>query len=286
MTLRELEYIVAVAEHRSFSRAAEAVHVSQPTLSAQVRKLEAELGLALFERASRQVLPTEAGRAVIASARRILAESDNLRDIARTARDPLSGRFRLGAIPTLAGYVFPEFVPKAAEALPKLKLVLVEEKTDALVARLKGGRLDAALLALPLPEGGLEMVELFDDPFFFATRAGQGKGRAITPGELKGESLLLLEDGHCLRDQSLEVCRIAGAGEDADFRATSLETLRQMVRAGSGQTLMPEVALRDGDGLDYVPFEGDAMKRTVALAFRPTTSRRDVIERIAGLLKR
>ena len=288
MTLRELQYIVAVAETGSFSRAAETVHVSQPTLSAQVKKLETELGITIFERATRKVIPTEAGRATIASARRILAEAETLRDTARAARDPLSGRFRLGAIPTLAGYLLPDLVPAASQALPDLKLVLVEEKTDELVKRLRSGRLDAALLALPLPEPGLETLELFDDDFLFATHAddplaSQGE---MAAKELRGRSLLLLEDGHCLRDQSLEVCRIAGAGEEADFRATSLETLRQMVRAGSGQTLMPAIARRDGDGVAYVPFSGKGLSRRVALAFRPTSARREVITRLASILRR
>ena len=288
MTLRELQYIVAVADAGSFSRAAERVHVSQPTLSAQVKKLETELGIPLFERATRKVIPTEAGRAAIASARRILAEADALRDTARAARDPLSGRFRLGAIPTLAGYILPDLVPACAEALPDLKLVLVEEKTDELVKRLREGRLDAALLALPVAEPGLETLDLFDDDFLFATHSDDplAERGTMEPTDLEGRSLLLLEDGHCLRDQSLEVCRVSGAGEEADFRATSLETLRQMVRAGSGQTLMPAIARRDGDGVSYIPFSGEGISRRVALAYRPTTPRREVITRLASILRR
>ena len=293
MTLRELQYIVAVADTGNFSRAAETVHVSQPTLSAQVRKLEETLGVTLFERAPRRVLPTDVGEQVVAHARRILSETEALRETANAARDPLSGRFRLGAIPTLAGYLFPTLVPQVARALPELRLVLVEEKTDVLVSRLRGGRLDAALLALPLPDESLEWTKLFDDPFFLAvsdTDPMAGR-RSVRAGDLEGQSLLLLEDGHCLRDQSLAVCGVTGAAEDADFRATTLETLRQMVLAGSGRTLMPGVAMPDNrrgmaaDGLRYVPFEGRGMSREIVLAWRGTTRRGAVIEAVAGMLR-
>ena len=289
MTLRELQYIVAVADTGNFSRAAEAVHVSQPTLSAQVRKLEDTLGVAIFERAPRRVLPTEAGEVLIASARRILAEAEQLRDTARALRDPLSGRFRLGAIPTLAGYMFPGLMPEVRRALPELRLILVEEKTDELVARLREGRLDAALLALPLPDETLEHEVLFTDRFHLAVPEGDtlAERESLSAGELAGTDLLLLEDGHCLRDQSLEVCRVTGAGEEADFRATSLETLRQMVVAGTGRTLMPEIAMGvPTPGVAYVPFRGKGMSREVALAWRPTTQRRQVVDTLVGLLKR
>ena len=289
MTLRELQYIVAVADTGNFSRAAEAVHVSQPTLSAQVRKLEDTLGVAIFERAPRRVLPTEAGEVLIASARRILAEADQLRDTARALRDPLSGRFRLGAIPTLAGYMFPGLMPEVRRELPELRLILVEEKTDELVARLRAGRLDAALLALPLPDDTLEHEVLFTDRFHLAVPDGDplAERESLSAGELAGTDLLLLEDGHCLRDQSLEVCRVTGAGEEADFRATSLETLRQMVVAGTGRTLMPEIAMGvPTPGVAYVPFSGDGMSREVALAWRPTTQRRKVVDTLVELLRR
>ena len=289
MTLRELQYIVAVADTGNFSRAAEVVHVSQPTLSAQVRKLEDTLGVTIFERAPRRVLPTEAGEVLIASARRILAEADQLRDTARALRDPLSGRFRLGAIPTLAGYMFPGLMPEVRRALPELRLILVEEKTDELVARLREGRLDAALLALPLPDDTLEFTVLFVDRFHLAVPRGDplAERKLLRAGELAGTDLLLLEDGHCLRDQSLEVCRVTGAGEEADFRATSLETLRQMVVAGTGRTLMPEIAMGvPAPGVAYVPFSGEGMSREVALAWRPTTQRRQVMDTLVELLKR
>ena len=289
MTLRELQYIVAVADTGNFSRAAEAVHVSQPTLSAQVRKLEDTLGVAIFERTPRRVLPTEAGEVLIASARRILAEADQLRDTARALRDPLSGRFRLGAIPTLAGYMFPGLMPEVRRELPELRLILVEEKTDELVARLREGRLDAALLALPLPDETLEYEVLFTDRFHLAVPEGDAlaERESLSAGELAGTDLLLLEDGHCLRDQSLEVCRVTGAGEEADFRATSLETLRQMVVAGTGRTLMPEIAMGvPTPGVAYVPFSGEGMSREVALAWRPTTQRRQVMDTLVELLKR
>ena len=294
MTLRELQYIVAVAEAGNFSRAAESVHVSQPTLSAQVRKLEAELGVDIFERAPRRVLPTEAGEAILAHARRILSEADHLRDTARAVRDPLSGRFRLGAIPTLAGYLFPRLVPEVKRALPDLRLVLVEEKTDELVARLRAGKLDAAVMALPIPDDTLLHTPLFRDPFYLAVAEGDplAARASVSADELRGKSLLLLEDGHCLRDQSLAVCELVGAGEDTvgdtDFRATSLETLRQMVAAGTGRTLMPRIAMDVSTvGVAYVPFRGgERMSRTVALVWRPTTRREAAIQELAAMLER
>jgi len=287
MTLRELEYIVAVAEQGSFSRAAKTVHVSQPTLSAQVKKLEETLGITIFERASRRVLPTEAGQMILASARRILSEAESLRDMARAVRDPLSGRFRLGAIPTLAGYIFPDLVPHIGRTLPELHLILIEEKTDELVIRLREGRLDAALLALPIPDDSLAHTPLFQDPFYLAVNSNDpvATSERVSTGDLLGESLLLLDDGHCLRDQSLSVCQITGAKEDADFRATSLETLRQMVIAGSGRTLMPKIAIHESDeDINYIPFVGPDMTRTITIAYRPTTPRRAVIDALASLL--
>ena len=289
MTLRELQYIVAVADAGNFSRAAEAVHVSQPTLSAQVRKLEDTLGVVIFERAPRRVLPTEAGEVLIASARRILAEAEQLRDTARALRDPLSGRFRLGAIPTLAGYLFPGLIPEVRRVLPELRLILVEDKTDELVARLREGKLDAAVMALPVPDASLEHARLFTDPFHLAVPESDplAEEASVGEGELDGARLLLLEDGHCLRDQALDVCRATGAGEDADFRATSLETLRQMVAAGSGRTLMPEIAMAvPSPGVAFLPFEGPGMSREIALVWRPTTPRRAVVDTLAGLLRR
>ena len=288
MNLREIEYIVAVADLRNFSQAAQQCAVSQPTLSAQVKKLEEDLGVSLFERTNRRVMPTDIGEEIISSARRILIEAEAIRETAKTAHDPFSGKFRLGAFPTLASYIFPDLVPAITEAMPRLRLILMEEKTDRLLEKLRQGALDAALLALPVQDDYLRSEKLFDDPFYLAVSARHELAgeRAARTATLHRYRPLLLEDGHCLRDQALDVCRSIGAGEDPDFRATSLETLRQMVKADTGVTLMPEIALnRDENGIVYLPFAEDAPSRAIGLVWRKTFQRAKILDMIAEMMK-
>lgn len=283
MNIRDLEYLVAVADHRSFSGAAEACSVSQPTLSAQVKKLENHLGTPLFERTNKRVVITEAGRLMLQSARRILQEVETIEQIAEAARDPLAGRYRLGAFPTLATYLFPQLVLLLREQMPDLQLVLIEEKSQTLVEKLVRGHLDAAFLALPVKEESLRVEPLFDDPFCLAVSEHNELAACAEIGveilHHHQHRLLLLEEGHCLRDQALEVCEMLGLHDDGDFRATSLETLRQMVRADTGITLFPQIALgQAGDGIHYIPFKGQAPSRTIALASRKTCPRPSVFE--------
>lgn len=284
MNLRELEYIVAVADLGSFSQAADHCAVSQPTLSAQVKKLEEGLGILIFERTNKRVAPTDIGERIITSARRVLTEVKSIKETAQSVHDPLSGKFRLGAIPTLASYIFPALVPKLAVAMPNLKLILLEEKTKTLIEKLRQGTIDAALLALPISDDALISTPLFEDRFFLAVGATSSLSelKSVSSGILERQQLLLLDEGHCLRTQALEVCQLVGATEDPDFRATSLETLRQMVRAGSGVTLMPEIAMdRSDDGIRYIPFDGVPPSRTVGLVRRKTCQRLEVIDVIA-----
>lgn len=289
MNIRDLRYLVAVDELQSFSRAAERCFVSQPTLSGQVRKLEEELGVAIFERSNKRVITTDVGRALIDAAARALREVAVMEDIAALAQDPLAGKFRLGAFPTLASYLFPELVPAIKQSLPKLKLILVEEKTQQLVERLKNGELDAAFMAMPIHEDQLEHIEVFGDDFFLAVGVDHpmAKLRCVDRDALHSEKLLLLEEGHCLRDQALDFCHGHGVDEDQEYRATSLETLRQMVRAGSGITLMPEIAIttRDDDDICYIPFDAPAPRRTIGLFYRKSTNRETAIREIAELCK-
>lgn len=283
MNLRDLRYLVALAEHRHFGRAAEASFVSQPTLSTQIRKLEEELGVALFERAPRKVMLTPVGREIVDRARKVLADIDQLGEIARRSQDPESGTVRLGLFPTLGPYLLPHVLPGLRERFPRLEFLLVEDKTDALVERLRDGRLDAAVLALPLADEQLHAEPLFDEPFVLATPAGHPLAERVSLviDDLDEERLLLLEEGHCLREQALDVCRLAGAGE-RDFRATSLETLRQMVAAGVGSTLLPALAVQPPvpalPGIRLVPFRDDPPFRRVALAWRRSSA-------IDGLLR-
>lgn len=287
MNLRDLQYLIAVADLRNFSQAANQCCVSQPTLSNQIRKLEETLGVVVFERSNKRVMPTETGEQIIALARRVLREVDAMHDVAQSAHDPLAGKFRLGAFPTLSTYIFPSLVPKITAALPQLRLVLVEEKTQALIDRLKRGELDAALLALPVNDDQLAVARLFDDEFFLAVQQQHplAKKKTVEQTDLGNSKLLLLEEGHCLRDQALEVCHLVGMEEEQDFRATSLETLRQMVKAGTGITFMPKIAIQpDETGICYVPFRKPAPYRTIGLVWRKTTARMAVIEKLLPML--
>jgi LysR family hydrogen peroxide-inducible transcriptional activator len=287
MNLRDMEYLVAVADVMNFSQAAEQCHVSQPTLSNQIRKMEEYLGVQIFERSNRRVMVTEVGERIVQHARRVLREAETIREIAEHAHDPLSGSFRLGAFPTLSTYIFPTIAPLVKEAMPRLKLILVEDKTATLTEQLVQGQLDAALLALPVHDDHLVSQKLFDDPFYLAVPKGHAleKKKKLTQGELAGQRLLLLDEGHCLRDQALDVCQMAGMGEDTDFRATGLETLRQMVKAGLGITFIPHSAMKKEDGVAYLPFASPAPSRIIGLVWRKTTARMKVMEKLIGMLK-
>lgn len=287
MNLRDLKYLVAVADHGHFGHAAKACHVSQPGLSMQIQKLEAELGVQLLERDRGNVMVTEVGKDIVARAREVLQAADDIRSVALAHQNPLTGDLRLGAFPTLAPYFFPAAVPAIARAMPAVKLLLIEEKTDLLLARLKNGDLDAALVALPLEEPGLEYQPLFEDDFLLAVSQDHhlAKNSEVSFADFANEELLLLEEGHCLRAQALDVCRLAHTGEKQDFRATSLETLRQMVASGVGVTLMPELARRAGDGIVYLPFADTAPRRTIALTWRKTSARTPCFAKLAEVMR-
>jgi len=276
MNIRDLQYIVSVADHGHFGKASAACHVSQPTLSMQLKKLEDTLGVQLFERNNRQVMITPIGEEITRRARNILRDVQALRETAKDAQDPLVGELRLGVFPTLAPYFLPRVIPALRSKLPSLKLLLIEEKTERLIERLKEGSIDAALLALPVAEEVLESVSLFDDPFLLAVPHGHPLARRaqVSEDDIAGESLLLLEEGHCLRSQALEVCRWIGASEHEDFRATSLETLRQMVAADVGITLIPSLAAKEDDGIAYIPFRAPAPSRNIGMVWRKATARK------------
>ena len=278
MNLRDLKYLVALADLRHFGKAADACFVSQPTLSTQIRKLEDELGVVLVERAPRKVMLTAAGLDVVQRARRIVADVEQMREAAPRRRDPETGTLRLGVFPTLGPYLLPHVVPTLRARFPQLELLLVEEKSDELLQRLREGKLDAALLALPLHDDQLHAEFLFEEPFVLAAPqqhplAGRS---ALDAAELSDETLLLLEDGHCLRDQALDVCRLSGAREKSGFRATSLETLRQMVAAGVGVTLLPALSVHEPiaqpANIRLVPFRGTAPSRRIALVWRKSSA--------------
>lgn len=292
MNLRDLAYLVAVADHRHFGRAAQACFVSQPTLSTQLKKLEAELGALLLERNSRQVMLTGVGEQVVASARRILADIEDIRTATRRSADPRTGVLRIGAFPTIAPYLLPHVLPAIRARLPQLELRLVEEKSAVLSEMLRSGRLDAAVLALPVAEEGLHVERLFREDFVLAAPAGHALARAGVPAsaaELSGERVLLLTEGHCLRDQALAVCQLAGAGERDGLQATSLETLRLMVAAGVGITLLPRLSVSppvpSSPDVTLREFVAPAPHRDIALLWRRSSPLSEVLSEVAAAMR-
>ncbi|MGH0035600.1 MAG: LysR substrate-binding domain-containing protein [Myxococcota bacterium] len=279
MTLTELRYLVALAETRHFGRAAEACFVTQPTLSAGLKKLEDHLGVQLVERTSKRVALTPVGAAVVDQARRVLDECTAIEAIAREGQEPLSGPFHLGVIPTLGPYTLPWVVPPLRAAHPELELTLREDLTDNLLEALRAHVVDAALLALPVPGDDLRSEAVFDEPFWLAAPADHplAARKRVRQSDLQGHRVLLLGEGHCFRDQALEVCHEVGADSEAgDFRATSLETLFQMVRAGLGCTLLPALALpahRGDEAVALHPFVRPAPMRRIAVVWRKSFPR-------------
>lgn len=293
MNLRDLHYVLAVAELGHFSRAAEACNVSQPTLSAQILKLEDELGVRIFERIGRKVHPTAVGEEILAHARSAVNAEGDIVAAAKAGQDPLSGALRLGILPTLAPYLLPFVLPAAAQALPAAPLKLVEDLTNNLVADLVDGKLDAAIIASDSGETQLGEIVLFDEPFWIVLPSGHAlaKRKSLRAADLDPKSLLLLADGHCLRDQALEFCGHPqlGALAGADIRATSLDTLFYLTAAHYGITLAPDLAVRCGraalSGLVTVPLAGPHHCRRVRLAYRRKTPRLQAITRLATIIR-
>lgn len=280
-TLRQLEYFVAVAERLNFSRAAEACFVSQPSLSAQIAQLEARLGVKLFERDRRGVQLTPAGEALVAGAKETLASCDRLGHLARSLGAPLTGPFRLGVIPTIGAYLLPKVLPAVAEAYPELQLFLREDMTGRLLEQLEEGKLDLLLLAIDIELGGVATQPLFSDPFLLAVPKDDelANSREVSLSDLEGRNVLLLDEGHCLREQTRSLCTSAGADERGGFRASSLGTIAQMVASGLGITLLPELSVEReaaaAPGLRVIPFGADGPSRDVGLAWRANSPRAD-----------
>jgi len=292
MNLQQLRYLVAVADQRHFGHAADACFVSQPTLSMQLKKLEGELGVDLIERNPRNVLLTPTGEQVVERARRILADVDGIVDAARDLSDPMGGTVRIGIFPTLGPYLLPHVMPSVRDQFPKLEVLLVEEKTEELLRQLEAGQLDAAVLALPVHHSDLHEEPLFDEEFVLAVPADHPLAATSGPAPtsvLADERLLLLEEGHCLRDQALDVCRLAGAAERNNFRATSLETLRQMVAAGVGITLLPRLAVSPpvpaSDAIRLRQLTDPVPSRRIAILWRNTNPRGELLRQVADVFR-
>lgn len=293
MNLRDLKYIIAVAETHHFGKAAERCFVSQPTLSGQIKKLEEELGIAIFERTNRSVEITPVGEEIVTHARQIMEQADVIRELAQAHQDPLAGPLRIGAIPTLSPYLMPLILAPLKKQHSKMKLILSEELTDTLLERLVNHEIDAALLATPVEEPELESLPLFDEPFWVAyprKHPFYTKDK-ITLRDLDKENLLLLAEGHCLAKQAMDVCHIKERehqGEMADLRAASLETLIQLVGAGFGITLLPALAMRgswaSGSGVVAQPLSIKDASRRVSLVYRHSFPRRAALGALAQVI--
>ena len=291
MTLRELRYLIALADRGHFGRAAEACHISQPTLSTQLKKLEADLGVVLFERTNKTLNITPIGRKIVDQARRVLAEAEAIVELSRETVAPLIGSLTLGMIPTLGPYLLPWLLPPLKHAYPDLRLILHEDLTDVLIERLRSHRIDTAIVALPIPGVDLEIRTLFDEPFFFTCPRDHplAQAKTVNEADLRKQKLLLLTDGHCLRDQALAVCGQREASiehEAGDFRATSLETLRQLVAAGLGSTLMPALAVAGAGDQGYAvrPLATGASRR-IGLVWRRAYPKGADLELLATLIR-
>lgn len=291
VSLRQLEYFVAVAEHLSFRGAADACFVTQPGLSSQLKDLERVLDAQLFERSQRKVLLTPAGTTLLPLARGILTATDEFVETARSLTQPLAATLRLGVIPTVAPYLLPKVLPAIRQRYPKLQVLLHEDLTQRLLTLLAQGNLDLLLVALEADLGDVATLPLVSDPFVVAvpTHHQFAKRPCITEADLAGQQVLLLEDGHCLRDQALDVCQTGGADEVGDFRASSLNTLVQMVAGGIGITLLPQLALevesRPPSQIVTRPFKRPGPNRTIGLAWRRTSPRAHEFHLVAKLLK-
>jgi len=298
MTLTELKYIVAVARERHFGRAAEACFVSQPTLSVAIKKLEEELGTQIFERGSHEISVTPAGERIVSQAQRVLDEAARVKEIARQGRDPLVGPLRLGVIYTIGPYLLPGLVRQLLKDAPEMPLLLTENFTVKLMELLKNGEIDVAIMALPLPQTGLAMQAVYDEPFIIAVPRHHpwAKRKAIPSEDLKKETMLLLGTGHCFRDQVLEVCpelsRFSSSAEGIQktFEGSSLDTIRHMVGSGLGVTVLPITSVpqkRSRDALlEYVPFKPPAPDRRVVLAWRKSFTRTAAIETLRRAILR
>lgn len=290
LKLKDLRYLVAVADQRHFGKAAAHCFVSQPTLSAQLKKLERDLGVQLIERAPNNVTLTPAGQEIVTRARRVLEASDEVVQLARSHRDPLAGKLRVALLPTIGPYLLPRVASVLRRALPRLELRLYEYQTAPMLEKLQAGQLDLGILALPVEAPGCEARELYSEPFTVALPQHHALAamKTLRVADLRDETLLLLEDGHCLRDQALEICSRVGTRDSQDFRATSLETLRHMVATGAGVTLLPELASRGAwghaRGVAIRPFAKPAPARRIGALWRKSTARPAAIDALCKLI--
>jgi LysR family hydrogen peroxide-inducible transcriptional activator len=288
LTLRQLQYFEALAKEGHFGRAAERASVSQPALSVQIKDLEAHLGLTLVERYSGGARLTDAGEEVLEKSRQILLAVQDLEAFGQIRQGPLTGPFRLGVIPSIGPYVLPDILPRLRQAHPDLELILRESRTNNLISELIEGQLDAAIVALPLAEENLHCLPLFEDPFYLAAPKREIEPSAISASSIPMDDLLLLEEGHCLRDQALQVCSLATNPLMKSFGASSLTTLIQLITNGYASTLLPQMCIEKEAGLDHIsliPFLDPAPSRTIGLVWRKSSPRTKDFDALAEIIK-
>lgn len=286
MNIRDLEYLVALSEFKHFRRAADSCNVSQPTLSGQIRKLEDELGIILLERTSRKVLFTQSGLLLVEQARTVLREIKLLKEMASNQGKEMTGPLHIGLIPTIGPYLLPCIMPTLKQAFPDLEVFLYEAQTHQLLELLNTGRLDCAIVAQVSETESFIEVPIFEEKMLLAVSEENplSKEKTLPMKRLKGQEMLMLDDGHCLRSQTLDYCFTAGAKENPHFQATSLETLRNMVAADVGITFMPELAVlseRSCKGIKYIPCHTPEPTRAITLVYRPGSPLRNRYERVA-----
>jgi LysR family hydrogen peroxide-inducible transcriptional activator len=290
-SLQQLRFLCALVERRHFGRAAESCAVTQSTLSGGIKELEVRLGVTLFERTRRLVIPTSLGKELAARARRLLADAEELVGVARNAQEPLSGALRLGVIPTIGPYVLPSMLARLAIKLPNLKLYVREDQTAILLDKLAAGELDILLVATPYELGDVEVAEITEDPIVVAMPQHHPlcQSAEVGRGDLAQAPLLMIEDGHCLRDHVLQACRISDPGHNETFQATSLRTLVQMVAADIGLTLLPQIAvqseLASTRNVVIRPFSPERPFRTLVLAWRQTSARGAEFRMLGNLIR-
>lgn len=291
MNLRELQYLVALDEERHFRKAAERCFVSQPTLSGQLKKLEEELGVLLVERTRRQVVMTDVGTVIAERSRHILSEVKTLHEIAQSYQDPMAGELHVGLIPTVAPYLLPHIMPQIKKHFPQLKLWLHEYQTDVLLEKLRRAEIDVLVIALLDDHDDFEKLELFDEVFQLAVPRGNklASKTNIKLNDLNNQEMLLLEEGHCLRGQALDVCYLTGAKENTGFHASSLETLRHMVGEDMGMTLIPQLAVpakrKTRDPVQYITFAEPQPSRRIGMLYRKGSYREVAFKELQQMIK-
>jgi LysR family hydrogen peroxide-inducible transcriptional activator len=288
MNLRDLKYFVSVVELGHFGKAAETCFISQPALSMQIKKLEETLGVQLLERTGKAILLTDIGKIIYERAQAILMQAAEIHQIAKQAKDPFVGALHLGIIPTIAPYLLPHIVPGLSRTFPQLNLYLIEAQTTQLLEKLQQGKLDVGLLALPVDQQDFVTTPLFEEEFLLAVPNNHAlaKRKIIRDTDLENKDVLLLEDGHCLRGQALEVCDRMRANVSKSFQGTSLETLRHMVASEVGITLMPKLSCRSNDGVSYIPFNAPKPTRTVGLIWRNSSAKATLLDALAETIKK